>query len=107
MRSSIRQDRNFGSAGCKVVMALALASAISSLSISPAFADSNDSYDGPGNSGHHENYGQSKKHGDNDGYRYEYREPYIYAQPVYAPPPVYYEPQPSVGISLFFPLDLH
>jgi hypothetical protein len=26
-------------------------------------------------------------------------------QPVYAPPPVYYTPQPSPGISFFFPLD--
>jgi len=108
-KSSIRQARYFRSTGRKVVMALALASAISGLSISSALADSNDNYDGPGNSGHHENYGQSKKHGDRDGYdgyQLEYRQPYIYAQPVYAPPPVYYEPQPSVGISLFFPLDL-
>jgi hypothetical protein len=32
--------------------------------------------------------------------------PYGYAQPVYVPPPVYYPPQPSPGISLFVPLNL-
>jgi hypothetical protein len=35
-----------------------------------------------------------------------YQHPYNYSQPVYAPPPVYYEPQQSPGISLFFPLDI-
>jgi hypothetical protein len=35
-----------------------------------------------------------------------YQDPYRYSQPVYAPPPVYYEPRPSPGISLFFPLDI-
>ena len=35
-----------------------------------------------------------------------YYRPYYYSAPVYAPPPVYYPPQPSRGISLFFPLDL-
>lgn len=38
--------------------------------------------------------------------RPEYRRPYVYAQPVYIPPPMYYEPRQSPGISLFFPLDL-
>jgi hypothetical protein len=34
-----------------------------------------------------------------------YQHPYHYSQPVYAPPPVYYAPQQSPGISFFFPLD--
>jgi len=104
-KSSIQQARYFRSTGRKIVMALALASAISGLAISPALADNNDGHD---QGKHHKNYGQSKKHGDNegyDGYRSE-QGPYIYAQPVYAPPPVYYEPRPSPGISFFFPLDL-
>ena len=104
-KSSIQQARYFMSTGRKVVMALALASAISGLAISPVLADYNDGHD---QGKHHKNYGQSKKHRDNDrydGYRSE-QGPYIYAQPVYAPPPVYYEPQPSAGISLFFPIDL-
>jgi hypothetical protein len=31
---------------------------------------------------------------------------YSYAQPVYVPRPVYREPRPSPGISIFLPLDL-
>jgi hypothetical protein len=37
---------------------------------------------------------------------YPYAYPYGYAQPVYAPAPVYYPPQPSPGVSLFFPLNV-
>jgi len=37
-------------------------------------------------------------------YRPEYRQPY-YSEPVYVPPPAYYYPQQSPGISFFFPLD--
>ena len=29
-----------------------------------------------------------------------------YAQPIYAPPPDYYRPRPSAGISLFIPFDV-
>jgi hypothetical protein len=109
-KSSIRQARYFRSTGLKVVMALALASAISSLSISPALADNNDNNDGHGRGNRHGHQGQREWRGDREGYdgyyRREYQGPYIYAQPVYVPPPVYYEPRPSVGISLFFPLDL-
>jgi len=99
MKSSIRQDRYFSSTGRRVVMALAFASLISGLSISPAFADKND---GHGQGARHVNQGQRASHGYN---RPEYRRPYNYAQPVYVPQPVYYEPQQSPGISLFFPLD--
>lgn len=54
------------------------------------------------------NYRQPEWRGDRRGYRYrpDYRRPYRYAEPVYLPPPVYYEPRQSPGISLFFPLDL-
>ena len=34
--------------------------------------------------------------------RHEYR-PYGYSEPVYVPPPVYYEPPPAPGISIFLP----
>lgn len=114
MKSSIRQAWNFRTTGRKAVIALAFASLISGLSISPAFADKHDGHD---NGNRHGNkHGQREWRGDRDGYRDgyrggyyyrpEYRQPYIYAQPVYVPPPVYYEPQQSPGISLFFPLDL-
>ena len=96
MKSLIRQDKYFRSTGRKAVMALAFASVISGLSISPAFADNDD--------GH----GRGDQHRDRKSYDYRegYRYPYVYAQPVYAPPPVYYEPRPSPGISIFFPIDL-
>lgn len=102
MKSSIRQARYFSSTGRKFVMALAFASLISGLSISPALAEKHDGH------GRHGDHGQREWRGDREGYGYrpEYRRPYHYAQPVYVPPPVYYESRQSPGISLFFPLDL-
>jgi len=90
-------------------MALAFASAISSLSILPALADNDDGY---GRGDRHGDHGQRDRHGDNGrrewrGDREGYGYPYTYAQPVYVPPPVYYEPRrESSGISIFFPIDL-
>ncbi len=54
------------------------------------------------------NYRQPEWRGDRSGYRYrpQYQQPYSYAQPLYVPPPVYYEPRQSPGITFFFPLDL-
>ena len=110
MKSSIEQAGVFRLTASKVVMALAFASVISGLSISPAFAD-RDGGNGRGRNGdRHEWRGDHREwRGDRDGYngyRPEYRRPYSYAQPVYAPPPVYYAPRQSPGISLFLPLDL-
>ena len=105
MKSLIRQARYFRSTGRKAVMALAFASVISGLSISPAFADNDD---GHGRGDQHRDRGRGDQHRDRKSYDYRegYRYPYVYAQPVYAPPPVYYEPRPSPGISIFFPIDL-
>lgn len=100
MKSSIPQA-SLRLIGGKAVMALAVASLIGGLSISPAF--------GATRKGHQDNglhKGESKANRERRPvYRPEYRRPYNYAQPVYIPPPVYYEPQQSPGISLFFPLD--
>ena len=106
MKSLIQQTRYFSSTGRKVVMALAFASAISGLSISPVLADNDD---GHGRGDRYGDRGRGDRHGNHRegyGYREGYRYPYVYAQPVYAPPPVYYEPRPSPGISIFFPIDL-
>ena len=105
MKSLIRQARYFRSTGSKAMMALAFASAISGLSISPVLADNDDGHGQRDRRGDHH---QRERHRDRDGYDYRegYRYPYVYAQPVYAPPPVYYEPRPSPGISIFFPIDL-
>lgn len=84
----------------RLVLVLAFASVISASFISPAFADrDNDKR-------------QKARHGQRDHREWRgdrrpvYRHPYVYAQPVYVPPPVYYEPRQSAGITLFFPLDL-
>jgi len=112
MKSSILRSSWFGTTGRKVVMALALVTTLGGLSMSPALAARDDG-DGRGNrdgrSGRHENRDQRQwqtDHRGNFAYQRQYRHPYNYAQPVYVPPPVYYEPQQSPGINLFFPLDL-
>jgi hypothetical protein len=96
MKSSIRKTNYFGPSRRKLAMTLALAFAalIGSFSISPAFAR-DDGHD-RGRNGYH---GDRGRHDDRRGYRYE--------RPVYAPPPVYYQPRQSPGISLFLPLDFH
>ncbi|ESS73044.1 hypothetical protein MGMO_37c00050 [Methyloglobulus morosus KoM1] len=102
----------------KVLIVLAVASAISVLSISSALADHGN---GHGRGNRHNNHGGNQGwRGDHDGYRYQpgyrqqpygygygNRQPYYnYAQPVYVPPPVYYGPMQSPGVSLFFPLNI-
>ena len=117
MKSTIWQPRHFSLVGRKVVTALAFASLISGLSIAPVLGAGDDDYGWGAQRGDHGQRGN--RHGDHGqrgewrgeredyyGYRPEYRQPYTYAQPVYVPPPVYYEPRQSPGISLFFPLDL-
>ena len=113
MKTSTHQARDFWSISRKALGLIALASAITGLTASPALADRDDNH-GQGNrqGNRHGNQGQRGWHGDRDGnrhgygYRPMYQQPYSYAQPVYVPPPVYYEPRQSPGVSLFFPLDL-
>lgn len=89
------------------IAALFVITAFAALAAVPTQAD---------NGGRH---GRGHEHRHSDGGRREWRDedrsfsvrpaypqPYVYAQPVYVPPPVYYAPRPSPGISLFFPLDL-
>jgi hypothetical protein len=76
-------------------IAFALASLLGSMAMAPASAD--------GYHGHRGGYSHGYRHG---GYgRRDWRGG-AYYQPydVYAPPPVYYPPQPSPGVSLFFPI---
>jgi hypothetical protein len=115
MKTSTNQARNSRPTISKTVMALAVASVMGGMAMTPALAEDNDNRQGHQDQGLHK--GQSN--GDRDR-RDEYRrEPqpvyqpvyqpsyYYYSQPVYAPPPVYYEPQASPGISLFFPLNFN
>ncbi len=79
-----------------------LALVVAAMASGSAFAAKNDRH-GRGNP--HADHGQWDGRGEQNRHRHYYRQPYVYAQPVYVPPPVYYAPQPSPGISLFFPLD--
>jgi hypothetical protein len=105
MKTSTNQARNLRPTISKIVMALAVASVMGGMAITPALGDNRKGHQ---DQGLHK--GQFK--GDRDRrvyqpvYRPVYQDPYRYSQPVYAPPPVYYDPQPSAGISLFFPLDI-
>lgn len=120
--TSTSRAMDFWSIGRKVLTTIAMASAVITLGISPALADRDgnhgrgDRYDRYDRYDRHDRHGQQHWRGDHggyrdgyrDSYRYQptYRQSYYYAQPVYVPPPVYYEPQRSPGVSLFFPLDL-
>jgi hypothetical protein len=129
MKSLIQPEKYFMSPCSKILIALTVTSVISVLFLSSALADRDN---GHGRRGYQQNnHGSNQgRRGDHDGNRYRsgYRQPtgrgygnrqyyesnyrnrqpyYNYAQPVYVPPPVYYEPRQSPGISLFFPLNLH
>ena len=107
MKPSIQKVKSSKSTGSRVVMAFALASLISGLAISPAFAD-HDRGEGDGGDRHggyeQRGHGHGHGHGHDDE---DYQRSYYYARPVYVPAPVYYEPpRQSPGVSVFFPLDL-
>ena len=115
MKPSIKQTRNFRPTISKIVMALAVASVLGGMSITPALAD-NDHRQVRRDIGRHNGEWRGNRHlrrGYEQTYYYSqpyYSQPYYpqpyYAQPVYAPPPVYYAPQPSPGINLFLPLNI-
>lgn len=101
MKTSTNQARNFRPKISRIVMALAAASVMGGMAITPALGDNRQGHQDRG-------VHRGERQGDRD--RHEHRPVYVrpnyYSQPVYAPPPVYYAPQPSPGISLFFPLDI-
>jgi hypothetical protein len=101
MKTSTTQARNFRPTISKIVTALAVASVMGGIAMTPAYGDNDNRQ---GNRGQR----QARGHGDRDRpvYRPVYRQPYYYSQPVYVPPPVYYAPPQSPGISFFFPLDI-
>jgi hypothetical protein len=105
MKTSTQQAKNFRPTIHKIVMALALVSLMGSMSMTPALSRDEGDRRGHADKGWHK--GEQQGDRGRREYRPEYQHPYRYAQPVYAPPPVYYAPPPSPGISLFFPLDIH
>ena len=102
MNTSTSRARNFRRNVVKLAMAVALASAMGRLGMTPAFGDERDNGDHDAKDRGHNT--ASARH----NYRPQAHHPIHYAPaPVYyAPAPVYYAPRPSAGISLFIPLDI-
>jgi hypothetical protein len=100
MNTSTSQARNFRLKAGKIAMAIAVASAMGGLGMTPAFGDEHDN-----RGGDERDHGHDADRGRQDS-RDRSHDAYHYAQPVYAPPPDYYRARPSPGISLFFPLDV-
>ena len=98
MKTSNTRARKFRSTVGRIVMALVVASMIGGISIAPAFAKDDNRGRGHGERGRHEPRGRARGH-EPRGY---------YQEPVYAPPPVVYAPEPyqSPGISLVFPIHI-
>ncbi len=87
----------------KILLALIFTSVIGGLSVGPAFGD-NDHRGGPKQQGRHDNRDRRDNRSWHDNRGREVYRPYRYGPaPIYAPPPVIYAPEPSPGISIFFP----
>ncbi len=78
---------------------IALALAIGGLSSTTLLAGGAERYD----RGRENHWGKHDNRYHDRNWQHHRR--YRYAQPVYVPPLVYFEPRQSPGISLFFPLD--
>jgi hypothetical protein len=100
MNTLMLQPRQLRSTISKIMAALVFASTVGAIATGPALARD----DGRGE---HRDEGRQRGESHYDRDRHEGERPHYYARPVYAPPPVYYVPEPSPGISLFFPLDIH
>jgi hypothetical protein len=89
-----------GKSGRKLAMALVLGAAFGSLAATPVFArdDHGGGHRGGGHAGGHGDRGHHGGGGWGVG---------VYSDPVYVPQPVYYDPQPSPGISIALPLNVH
>jgi hypothetical protein len=95
MNTPITRTGNSGRKSTGLAMALILASALGAVAATPALARDDHGHHG----GHDRGHGHDHDHG---GFGVG-----IYADPVYVPPPVYYDPQPSPGISIALPLNIH
>ena len=110
MKTSTNQARNFRPTISKIVMALAVASVMGAMAMTPALGQNNESRARAAQDrGRHDDRNQNDNRNRNDRHdqrasRPAYQHPY--SHPVYAPPPVYYAPQQSPGISFFLPLDI-
>jgi hypothetical protein len=105
MTTSSTRARHVRSTTGKILVVVALASAIGGLSIGPAFGQDRgwrqEQQDHRWRQ-EQQDRGRHQRSWRDDRGRRVYRP--VYAPPVYAPPPVVYVPAPSVGVHLFFPL---
>jgi hypothetical protein len=102
MKTTTMQAKNFRPKLGKIAIAIALASALGGLGMTPAFGDEH-------GDGDHDAKNQGHKAAPaRHNYRPQTHHPSHYAPPpvYYAPAPVYYAPQPSPGISLFIPINI-
>jgi hypothetical protein len=83
-------------------MVIGIGAVVALFGMTPAYADDHDNRGNDTRDRNHHaapaperHYARSKAH-----------HTYHHAQPVYAPPPDYYRPRPSAGISLFIPFDV-
>jgi hypothetical protein len=109
MKTAMLQARNATPAISKIMISLVFATMVGAIATGPALARDDgrrDERQDQGRRDEHPDEGRQRGESHNDRDRHESQRPYHYAQPVYVPPPVYYAPQPSPGISLFFPLDI-
>jgi hypothetical protein len=97
MHTSTIQNGNSTRKPARLAIALVLASALGSLAATPALA--RDAHGG----GHQARGGHDRGHGGGYGGGFNVG---LYPEPVYAPAPVYYDPQPSPGISVMLPLNV-
>ena len=113
MNTSTNRARNLKPAINRIALALAVASVMGAMAMTPARADGHGDRGGHQDQGWHRGQNKGDRHQRDEYrrapqpvYRPVYERPYRYAEPVYAPPPVYYDERPSPGISLFLPLDI-
>jgi len=85
---------------CHWAVVIGIGSVVGALGMTPAYADDHDNrgYDAH-DRGHYNAPVRHESHS-------KPRRSYHHAEPIYAPPPDYYRPRPSAGISLFIPFDV-
>jgi hypothetical protein len=98
MLTSTIHNGNTSRKPVRLAMALVLAAALGSLAAAPALARDEHGGGHQARGGH--DHGHDRGHG---GGGFDVG---VYADPVYAPAPVYYDPQPSPGISVMLPLNV-
>lgn len=100
MDTSITQDRK--SRRKPIGFALVLAMAFGALAATPVLARDENGHGDRDRGGHDRGHRDRGHDHDRGGFGVG-----VYADPVYVPPPVYYDPQPSPGISIALPLNIH